>query len=253
MTVAPELPRNYNHRVVVADEMQVGEVPRELALDEGYWRALIEEDMAFSGGRGRSATRRPGDERHPDARNGENLHAPRPAASHPRPGRELLSGLRAGDIRRGVVTNLTNFGAFIDIGGFEGLAHVSEVSWSRVAHPRDALNIGQTVEAFVLSVDAEAGRLALSLKRVKPNPWEGIEARFAVGRVTRGVVTNVVDFGAFVRVEDDLEGLLHVSELGEGHALHPRNVLREGQIVLVRVIGVDGEHHRLALSLNGVE
>lgn len=231
----------------------MGEVPKELALDEGYWRALIDEDGVFSGVRVRTPTRRSPDERHPEPHNGDSAPPSRSPASSARTGRDVLSGLRPGDICRGVVSNLTNFGAFIDIGGFEGLAHVSEVSWSRVAHPRDTLNVGQAVEAFVLSVDAEAGRLALSLKRVRPNPWDGVEARFAVGHITRGVVTNVVDFGAFVRVEDDLEGLLHVSELGEGHALHPRNVLHEGQTLTVRVIGVDGEHHRLALSLNGVE
>jgi small subunit ribosomal protein S1 len=164
----------------------------------------------------------------------------------------LLRQLRPGEVRHGRVTNLTGFGAFVDLGGYEGLVHVSEISWSRVGHPRDVLSIGQPVQVYVMSVDAEEGRVALSLKRTKPDPWHGIEARYHVGQIVRGVVTNVVDFGVFVKVEDDLEGLIHVSELAEGNFLHPRNIrniLHEGDTVTGRVIGVDGSLHRLALSL----
>ncbi|MCS7062303.1 MAG: S1 RNA-binding domain-containing protein [Anaerolineae bacterium] len=165
----------------------------------------------------------------------------------------LLNEIIPGEVRRGRVTNLTAFGAFVDLGGYEGLIHVSEMSWSRVGHPRDVLTIGQEIDVFVMSVDPEEGRVALSLKRTKPDPWMGIERRYTVGQMISGRVTNVVDFGVFVKVEDDLEGLIHVSELGEGSFLHPRNVVREGEYLTARVIGVDGEMRRLALSLRGVK
>jgi small subunit ribosomal protein S1 len=165
----------------------------------------------------------------------------------------LLHEIKPAEVRHGRVTNLTAFGAFVDLGGYEGLIHVSEMSWSRVGHPRDVLSIGQEIDVYVMSVDPAERRVALSLKRTKPDPWVGIEQRFAIGQIIDGVVTNVVDFGVFVKVEDDLEGLIHVSELGEGSFLHPRNVVKEGQRVTSRVIGVDGEMRRLALSLRGVE
>lgn len=165
----------------------------------------------------------------------------------------LLNEIVPGEVRRGRVTNLTAFGAFVDLGGYEGLIHVSEMSWSRVGHPRDVLTIGQEIDVFVMSVYPGEGRVALSLKRTKPDPWIGIEQRYAVGQTVSGHVTNVVDFGVFVKVEDDLEGLIHVSELGEGTFLHPRNVVKEGQYLTARVIGVDGDMRRLALSLRGVK
>jgi small subunit ribosomal protein S1 len=165
----------------------------------------------------------------------------------------LLNEIVPGEVRRGRVTNLTAFGAFVDLGGYEGLIHVSEMSWSRVGHPRDVLTIGQEIDVFVMSVDPSEGRVALSLKRTKPDPWIGIEQRYVIGQTVSGHVTNVVDFGVFVKVEDDLEGLVHVSELGEGTFLHPRNVVKEGQYLTARVIGVDGEMRRLALSLRGVK
>jgi small subunit ribosomal protein S1 len=164
----------------------------------------------------------------------------------------VLYNLNAGDTCRGTVTNLTAFGAFVDLGGYEGLVHVSELAWSRVNHPRDLLRIGQDVNVYVMSVSPDEGRIALSLKRAKQNPWEGIERRYHVGQVVRGVVTNVVQFGAFVKVEDDLEGLVHVSELADGSFLHPRNIVHEGDEVTARVISVDAGQRRLALSLRGV-
>lgn len=164
----------------------------------------------------------------------------------------ILREIKAGETRQGQVTNLTAFGAFVDLGGYEGLVHVSELSWSRINHPRDLLHIGDHVNVFVMSVAPEEGRIALSLKRAKANPWEHIEQRYHVGQVVEGTVTNVVQFGAFVKVEDDLEGLVHVSELAEGSFMHPRNIVHEGDHVTARVIGVDSHAHRLALSLRGV-
>ena len=171
-----------------------------------------------------------------------------PSDEQPSVLREILPG----ETRHGRVTNLTAFGAFVDLGGYEGLVHVSEISWSRVGHPRDVLSIGQAVQVYVMSVDPDEGRVALSLKRTKQDPWHGIEKRYHIGQVVKGVVTNVVDFGVFVKVEDDLEGLIHVSELAEGNFLHPRNILREGEMVTGHVIGVDGSLHRLALSLRNI-
>jgi small subunit ribosomal protein S1 len=161
----------------------------------------------------------------------------------------ILSSLAPGDVCEGSVTNLTTFGAFVDLGGVEGLIHVSELSWDRVRHPSDVLSPGQHVRVHVLGVNAEEGRVALSLKRLRPNPWADVASRFHAGQVVEGLVTNVVSFGAFVRIEEGLEGLIHISELAEGSFLHPRNVVREGDSVRVRVLNIDPAHQRLGLSL----
>ncbi len=170
-------------------------------------------------------------------------------AELPRDIPEVLFKIRAEQTYTGTVTNLTAFGAFVDLGGYEGLVHVSELAWSRINHPRDLLQIGQQVQVYVMSIAPSEGRIALSLKRAKQNPWDGIEGRYAIGQIVSGVVTNVVQFGAFVKVEDDLEGLVHVSELADGNFLHPRNIVKEGDQVTARVIGVDAQQRRLALSL----
>lgn len=161
----------------------------------------------------------------------------------------VLDSLKPGDIRQGTVTNLTSFGAFVDLGGVEGLIHVSEMSWDRVRHPADVLRSGSELEVYVLGVNPEEGRIALSLKRLRPNPWAGVESRYQAGQLVEGEVTNVVSFGAFVRLEEGLEGLIHISELAEGSFLHPRNIVREGDMVRVRVLNVDGANQRLGLSL----
>jgi small subunit ribosomal protein S1 len=165
----------------------------------------------------------------------------------------VLRNLSPGDVREGVVTNLCDFGVFVDLGGVEGLIHISELSWGRVSHPRDMLTRGQTVRTFVMSVDPENERVALSLKRLQPDPWESVEKRYHVGQIVEGVITNVVDFGAFARIEEGLEGLIHVSELAEGQFLHPRNVVQEGDKVRVCVLHIDGPARRLGLSLRSVD
>ena len=162
---------------------------------------------------------------------------------------ELLDDLCPGDIRRGRVTNLCSFGAFVDLGGLEGLVHVSELSWGRVDHPSSVLEPGQSVEVYVLNVDRERDRVGLSIKRLQPDPWQTVEERYYVGQIVEGVITHVVNFGAFVRVEDGLEGLIHVSELAEGNFIHPRNVVQEGDIVRARVLNIDSERRRMGLSL----
>ena len=170
------------------------------------------------------------------------------------PGRrmELLSNLKAGDRVRGNVTNITRFGVFIDLGGVEGLIHVSELSWGRVRHPSDVVHCGENLEVEVLSVDREHDRIALSLKELLPDPWQEVENRYVVGEIVIGRITNVVKFGAFVGIENGLEGLIHISELGDGNFLHPRNVVREGDQVRVRIINIDAQERRLGLSLRNI-
>ena len=162
---------------------------------------------------------------------------------------QLFEEICPGDQLDGVVTNLTKFGAFVDLGGAEGLIHISELSWSRVVHPSDIIQPGQPVSVMVMNVDRDQDRIALSLKRLKPDPWRSVEKRYKPGQLVTGIVNNIVNFGAFVQLEDELEGLIHISELAEGSFLHPRNVVQTGQEVTTRIITVDGPAKRLALSL----
>jgi small subunit ribosomal protein S1 len=166
---------------------------------------------------------------------------------------KLLSRLQPGDVCQGHVTNLCAFGAFVDLGGVEGLIHISELSWGRVDHPSDVLERGQLVDVYVLNVDPTEGRVGLSLKRLLPDPWETVEERYHPDQLIEGVITNVVNFGAFMRIEEGLEGLIHVSELAEGSFLHPRNVVQEGDKVVVRVLSLDSQKRRMALSLRRVQ
>ena len=164
----------------------------------------------------------------------------------------LMNEICDGDIRQGYVTNLCSFGAFVDLGGIEGLIHISELSWGRVAPPADVLYTGQEVEVYVLNVDRERQRIGLSLKRLQPDPWSSVEERYVEGQLVQGVITNVVSFGAFTRIEEGLEGLIHVSELTEGDFTNPRSVVREGDTVTVRIVNIDSANHRLGLSLRQV-
>ncbi len=184
-----------------------------------------------------------------DPAKGRVVFSERAAQSGPGSRQHVLGSLRPGSVVTGVVTNVCDFGAFVDLGGIEGLIHVSEVSWSRVGHPGDVLSCNQTVQVSVLSVDPDQGRVALSLKRLRPDPWANVEQRYRLGQVVEGTVTNVVNFGAFVGIEEGLEGLIHVSELADGHFLHPRNVVREGDHVRACIVSIDGSGRRLGLSL----
>lgn len=166
---------------------------------------------------------------------------------------QILTSVTPGSTVSGVVTNLTDFGAFLDLGGLEGLIHISELSWGRVSHPNTILQRGQTVDAYVLEVDRGSARIALSVKRLRPDPWRTVEERYSAGQLVEATVTNVVDFGAFASIEDGLEGLIHVSELAEGHFLHPRNVVSEGQAIRARILSIDGRARRMGLSLRAVE
>lgn len=160
-----------------------------------------------------------------------------------------LEGLNPGQVVRGRVTRITDFGAFLDLGGVEGLIHVSQLAWERVAHPGQVLKVGDEVEAYILDVDPRRRRVALSRKRLQPDPWDQIAEQYEVGQIVEGMVTRVVEFGAFVRLQQGVEGLIHLSELAEGNFFHPQNVVREGEVVRVRILNVDAPRRRIGLSL----
>jgi len=150
----------------------------------------------------------------------------------------------------GTVTNITDFGVFVDLGGVEGLVHVSEISWGRVHHPSDAVSLGQVLEVFVIKVEQERARVALSLKRLCGNPWETAEERFYIGQITDAIITSIVSFGAFARLEEGLDGLIHISEINHQDGKHDlNNILEEDQQVRVRILQIDAERQRLGLSL----
>jgi small subunit ribosomal protein S1 len=161
----------------------------------------------------------------------------------------LLETIRPNDCVRGVVTNITDFGVFVDLGGVEGLIHVSELSWGRVKHPADAVSVGAEIEAFVIQVDKERSRVALSIKRLTRNPWESAEKRYKPGQILEATITSIVQFGAFARLEEGLDGLIHVSELNHVSKIDPRHILHEGDTVKVQVIQVNSDRQRLGLSL----
>ena len=167
----------------------------------------------------------------------------------PKDGDRLLSEIAPGEVREGRVSNLCDFGAFVDLGGIDGLVHISELSWGRVTHPRELLSLGQPVRVYVISIDQENRRVALSLKRLHPDPWSVVERKYAPGSIVSAVITNVVDFGAFARIEDGLEGLIHISELSSVSVTYPTEVVQPGDAVQVRVLRVDSANHKLGLSL----
>src|SRR5947199_2271644 len=164
---------------------------------------------------------------------------------------ELLDELKPGEVRRGVVSNLANFGAFIDLGGADGLVHISQLAWSRVNHPSEVLKVGQEVEVQVLSVDKEKKKIALSIKRAEVDPWTTVEQRYTPGQVVTGTITKIAPFGAFARIEDGIEGLIHLSELPAG--MDPKASLHEGQQLQLRILRIDAERRRLGLSLRQAE
>ncbi|MFQ5854056.1 MAG: 30S ribosomal protein S1 [Anaerolineae bacterium] len=164
-----------------------------------------------------------------------------------------VESLEPGQVVRGEVRSLCEFGAFVDLGGIDGLLHISELSWERVRHPRDVLKVGENVEVYVLNVDPDQRRIGLSLKRLRPDPWALVGEHYQVGQLVDVVITNVVDFGAFARVQEGVEGLIHISELAEGHFFHPRNVVEEGDEVTARILNIEPANRRLGLSLRQVK
>jgi len=167
--------------------------------------------------------------------------------------RERLMGeLREGQVKHGRVSSLAAFGAFVDLGGAEGLVHLSELSWQRVRHPREVLRVGDEVDVYVMSLDEENKRIGLSMKRLQPEPWALVEDKYELGQLVEGVVTNVVDFGAFAQIEEAIEGLVHISELTDEPLTHPRDIVRRGDLLLLRIIRIDLRRKRLGLSMKRV-
>jgi len=181
---------------------------------------------------------------------GRIVFSERAALAEPGKRMQLFNSLQPGQCISGTVTNITDFGVFIDLGGVEGLIHISELSWGRVAHPSQVVELGQEIEAQVLEISPERCRVALSLKRLLPNPWEKADSDFAVGQIVPAVVTSIVSYGAFARLEFGIEGLIHASEMPLGDGKTVRDLVSEGQEIQARILHVDPVHQRMGLSLN---
>jgi small subunit ribosomal protein S1 len=166
---------------------------------------------------------------------------------------ELFSSLQVGQKVSGTVRSIAPFGVFIDLGGIDGLVHKSELSWNKVNNPESGYKVGDQVEAEVIDINHERGRISLSIRKLQPDPWHSTVADFKVGDVIDGTVTKLVNFGAFVRVRDGLEGLIHISELSHQRVAHPGDVVHEGQTLKLKIISLDSERHRLGLSLKQAE
>ncbi|MBI2760681.1 MAG: S1 RNA-binding domain-containing protein [Chloroflexi bacterium] len=164
---------------------------------------------------------------------------------------KLLSELAEGEIRRGRITSVRPFGVFVDLGGADGLAHLSELTWERGKSPEEIYKVGDEVDAYVMKVDPETKKIALSLRRAQPERWEEIVDRYRVGQLVPGRITKLVTFGAFARIEGPVEGLIHVSELSERRITHPREVVHEGDVVPLKIVRVERDKHRIGLSLRG--
>jgi small subunit ribosomal protein S1 len=162
---------------------------------------------------------------------------------------EFLNQLQKGAIRKGVVSSIVNFGAFVDLGGVDGLVHVSELSWKHIDHPSEVVQVGDEVTVEVLDVDMDRERVSLSLKATQEDPWRHFARTHAIGQIVPGKVTKLVPFGAFVRVEEGIEGLVHISELSERHVEVPDQVVQVGDDAMVKVIDIDLERRRISLSL----
>ncbi len=165
---------------------------------------------------------------------------------------KLLNELQVGEVRKGVISSMAPFGAFVDLGGADGLIHLTELSWRRVQNPAEVVNIGDEVEVKVISVDRERRRIGLSLRQLQPEPWSVIHENYAIGQLVEGVITRLTSFGAFARIDDTIEGLIHISELSDRRINHPREVVKEGQKVTLRIIKIEPEKRRMGLSLKRV-
>ncbi len=166
---------------------------------------------------------------------------------------EILDRLQPGLVVEGVISNIVDFGAFVDLNGIDGLIHISELSWSHVNHPSELLNIGDTVQVKVLDIDRDRQRISLGLKQTQEDPWQRVVDTYNVGDELEGTVTKVVTFGAFVEILDGVEGLVHISELAAHHVENPREVVQPGDVVRVKILEIDSERRRLSLSIKRVE
>jgi len=165
----------------------------------------------------------------------------------------VIDELQEGEIKLGRVTSLADFGAFVNISGADGLVHLSEISWERINHPSEVLKVGQEVKVKVISIDKDKKRIGLSIRQLQSDPWAKQVAAYQVGQLLEGKITRLTKFGAFARLEGDIEGLIHISEISEKRIEHPKEVLHEGDVVTLRVIKIDPDNHRIGLSLRRVE
>ena len=165
----------------------------------------------------------------------------------------VIEELEEGKVYTGRVTSLANFGAFININGADGLVHLSELSWDHIEHPREVLEVGQEVKVKVINVDREKKRIGLSVRALQSDPWRSRVEKYSVGQLVEGVITRLTKFGAFARLEGDIEGLIHISEIAEHRIEHPKEVLKEGEVKSLRVIRIDPDQHRIGLSLRKVD
>ena len=165
---------------------------------------------------------------------------------------KLIEELVEGEKKRGKVTGISSFGAFVDLGGVDGLIHISELSWDTIKTPEDIVNVGDDLEVYILKVDSQSKKVALSLKRLRPEPWETIEEKFRVGDIVSATVTKLTNFGAFARLDGSVEGLIHISELTTRAINHPREVVEEREAVRLKILRIEPERRRLGLSLKQV-
>ena len=180
---------------------------------------------------------------------GRVVFSERAALAEPGKRAELFHNLQQGSHVKGVVTNITDFGVFVDLGGVEGLIHISELSWGRVSHPNQIVKLGEEIDVQVLDISPERCRVALSLKRLTSNPWEHAATDFPLGTIHNAVITSVMSYGAFARIEAGVEGLIHGSEMVLAPNQTPRDILSEGQSLQVRILHLDAAHQRMGLSL----
>ena len=165
---------------------------------------------------------------------------------------ELMETLQPGEVRTGRVSGMRDFGAFVDLGGADGLVHISELSWHRIDHPREVVKLGDEIEVYVLGVDQDSGRISLSRKKLLPNPWDTVAQRYVQNQLVEGKVTRILDYGAFAEIEPGVEGLLHVSQLSRNPVEDRRAVVQEGEVHLLRVVSIDQKRQRIGLSLKAV-
>lgn len=228
------------------------------AIDEGWWESVLAEEQRQYNVPGKARISSPSKAEIPlKESNGQaevksSLISEHDQARLQKPDRrsELFHSLQTGAQLKGTVTSITDFGAFVDLGGLEGLIHISELSWGRVPHPNKIVRLGEEIEVQVLEISKERNRVALSLKRMSPNPWENAEVEFAIDTIQSAVVSSILSYGAFARLKPGIEGLIHVSKMPLSDGQSPRDILAEGQEVQVRVLYIDPAHQRMGLRLH---
>ena len=166
---------------------------------------------------------------------------------------KLIDELNVGDVRTGHITSLADFGAFVNISGADGLVHLSEISWDRIRHPNEVLKVGQEIDVKVISIDTDKKRIGLSIRQLEKDPWSDTVAQYKEGQLIEAEITRLVKFGAFAKIDDNLEGLIHISEISEKRIEHPKEVIKEGDILTLRIIKIDVGNHKIGLSLRRVD